>query len=143
MAKIISFCNQKGGVGKTTSAVNIAASLGILGYKVLLIDLDPQGNATSGAGIAKKSLELTVNDVLTADVPMADAIIETEYDNLDLVPTNIALAGAEFALRTNGEKQRTTGIAGSLSGEESHNPCRERGAFVCQYRLNLRYSCGA
>ena len=98
MAKIISFCNQKGGVGKTTSAVNIAASLGILGYKVLLIDLDPQGNATSGAGIAKKSLELTVNDVLTADVPMADAIIETEYDNLDLVPTNIALAGAEFEL---------------------------------------------
>ena len=98
MAKIISFCNQKGGVGKTTSAVNIAASLGILGYKVLLIDLDPQGNATSGAGIAKKSLELTVNDVLTADVPMEDAIIETEYDNLHIVPTNIALAGAEFEL---------------------------------------------
>ena len=98
MAKIISFCNQKGGVGKTTSAVNIAASLGILGYKVLMIDLDPQGNATSGAGIPKKSLELTINDVLTADVPMQDAIIHTEFDNLDLVPTNIALAGAEFEL---------------------------------------------
>ena len=98
MAKIISFCNQKGGVGKTTSAVNIAASLGILGYKVLMIDLDPQGNATSGAGIAKKSLELTINDVLTAGVPMQDAIIETEFDNLDIIPTNIALAGAEFEL---------------------------------------------
>ena len=98
MAKIISFCNQKGGVGKTTSAVNIAASLGILGYKVLMIDLDPQGNATSGAGIAKKSLELTINDVLTADVPMKDAVINTEFDNLDIVPTNIALAGAEFEL---------------------------------------------
>ena len=98
MGKIISFCNQKGGVGKTTSAVNIAASLGILGYKVLLIDLDPQGNATSGAGIAKKNLKLSINDVLTADVPMQDAIIETEYENLHLVPTNIALAGAEFEL---------------------------------------------
>ncbi|MBO5756096.1 MAG: ParA family protein [Clostridia bacterium] len=98
MAKIISFCNQKGGVGKTTSAVNIAASLGILGYKVLMIDLDPQGNATSGAGIPKKSLKLTINDVLTADVPMQDVIIETEFDNLHLIPTNIALAGAEFEL---------------------------------------------
>ena len=98
MGKIISFCNQKGGVGKTTSAVNIAASLGILGHKVLMIDLDPQGNATSGAGVPKKSLKLTINDVLTGDVPMQDAIIETEYDNLDLVPTNIALAGAEFEL---------------------------------------------
>ena len=98
MAKIISFCNQKGGVGKTTSAVNIAASLGILGYKVLLIDLDPQGNATSGAGIPKKSLKLTINDVLTAEVPMEDVIIETEFENLDLIPTNIALAGAEFEL---------------------------------------------
>jgi hypothetical protein len=85
MAKIISFCNQKGGVGKTTSAVNIAASLGILGYKVLLIDLDPQGNATSGAGIPKKSLKLTINDVLTAEVPMEDVIIETEFENLDLI----------------------------------------------------------
>ena len=98
MGKIISFCNQKGGVGKTTSAVNIAASLGILGYKVLMIDLDPQGNATSGAGIPKKTLKLTINDVLTADVPMSDVIMETEFDNLDLVPTNIALAGAEFEL---------------------------------------------
>lgn len=98
MAKIISFCNQKGGVGKTTSAVNIAASLGILGYKVLLIDLDPQGNATSGAGIPKKSLKLTINDVLTAEVPMQDVVIETEFDNLHIIPTNIALAGAEFEL---------------------------------------------
>ena len=98
MGKIISFCNQKGGVGKTTSAVNIAASLGILGYKVLMIDLDPQGNATSGAGIPKKSLKLTINDVLTAEVPMSEVIIETEFDNLHIIPTNIALAGAEFEL---------------------------------------------
>ena len=63
-----------------------------------MIDLDPQGNATSGAGIPKKSLKLTINDVLTAEVPMEDVIIETEFDNLDLIPTNIALAGAEFEL---------------------------------------------
>ena len=67
MGKIISFANQKGGVGKTTSAINIAAALGILGYKVLLVDLDPQGNATSGVGIAKKNLKSTVFDLLTAD----------------------------------------------------------------------------
>ena len=73
MGKIISFANQKGGVGKTTSAVNIAASLGVLGYKVLLIDLDPQGNATSGVGIMKKALKSTVFDMLTTDASV-DAV---------------------------------------------------------------------
>ena len=98
MAKVIAFSNQKGGVGKTTSCINIAAALGKAGHRVLLIDLDPQGNATSGAGIPKKSLKLTINDVLTGDIPMKEAILETEYENLHLVPTNIALAGAEFEL---------------------------------------------
>ena len=98
MGKIISFSNQKGGVGKTTSAVNIAASLGILGNKVLLIDLDPQGNATSGVGISKKSLKYSVNDVLIDGIPAKDAIIETPYENLSVLPANISLASAEYNL---------------------------------------------
>ena len=98
MGKIISFANQKGGVGKTTSAVNIAASLGILGYKTLLVDLDPQGNATSGVGIAKKGLKYTIKDVLAGEISANDAILETEYEKLWLIPSNITLAGAEFDL---------------------------------------------
>ena len=80
MGKIISFANQKGGVGKTTSAVNIAASLGVLGYKTLLVDLDPQGNATSGVGVAKKGLKFTIKDVLMGDCKIEDSIIQTEFE---------------------------------------------------------------
>ena len=102
MGKIISFSNQKGGVGKTTSAVNVAASLGVLGHKVLLIDLDPQGNATSGVGISKKSLKYSINDVLLGDVSASDATIVTEFNNLSVIPANIALAGAEYNLYQDG-----------------------------------------
>ncbi len=98
MAKVISFANQKGGVGKTTSAVNIAASLGVLGHRVLLFDLDPQGNTTSGIGVAKKQLKLTSKDVIMNEVAAKDAILETEFENVWLIPTNISLAGAEFEL---------------------------------------------
>lgn len=98
MGKIISFANQKGGVGKTTSAVNIAASLGVLGYKTLLIDLDPQGNATSGVGVAKKGLKTTIKDVLLHDANAKDAIIATEFQNLSVIPSNMSLAGTEFDL---------------------------------------------
>ncbi len=98
MGKIISFANQKGGVGKTTSAVNIGASLGVLGYTVLLIDLDPQGNATSGVGIAKRSLNKTIYDVLVGDSPASDAIVTTPYKNLSIIPATRTLAGAEFNL---------------------------------------------
>lgn len=98
MGKIISFANQKGGVGKTTSAVNIAASLGILGYRTLLVDLDPQGNATSGVGIAKKGLKYTIKDVLAGEATAEEAVLETNYEKLWLIPANITLAGAEFDL---------------------------------------------
>ena len=98
MGKIISFANQKGGVGKTTSAVNIAASLGVLGYKVLLIDLDPQGNATSGVGIMKKALKSTVYDMLTTDADANSVTIRTQYDNLSVIPAHTTLARAEYDL---------------------------------------------
>ena len=98
MGKIISFSNQKGGVGKTTSAVNIAASLGVLGHKVLLVDLDPQGNATSGVGISKKSLKKSIHDVLIGKCPAKEAIITTEFENLSIIPAHISLAGAEYNL---------------------------------------------
>ena len=98
MGKIISFANQKGGVGKTTSCVNIAASLGILGHKVLIIDLDPQGNTTSGVGITKKGLKATTRELLTGELSAEEIIRETPYENLSVIPTNTALAGAEFDL---------------------------------------------
>ena len=98
MGKIISFANQKGGVGKTTSCVNIAASLGVNGYKVLIVDMDPQGNATSGVGVSKKTLKNSSKDVLTDVVSAKDAIVETPYTNLSIIPTNTTLAGAEFDL---------------------------------------------
>jgi chromosome partitioning protein len=98
MGKIISFANQKGGVGKTTSCVNIASSLGVLGFKVLIIDLDPQGNTTSGVGLSKKGLKATTKELLTGELPVSQIIVETPYKNLDVIPTNTALAGAEFDL---------------------------------------------
>ncbi len=98
MGKIIAFANQKGGVGKTTSAVNVAASLGILGKKVALLDLDPQGNTTSGVGISKKTLKRTMHDVLSDHVPIEDILLKTEFENLWVFPANISLAGSEFDL---------------------------------------------
>jgi chromosome partitioning protein len=98
MGKIIAFANQKGGVGKTTSTVNIAASLGILGRRVLVVDLDPQGNTTSGVGISKKTLRRTMHDVLSDGMDVAEVILKTEFENLWILPSNISLAGSEFDL---------------------------------------------
>ena len=98
MGKIIAFANQKGGVGKTTSAVNVAASLGVLGKKVALLDLDPQGNTTSGVGISKKSLKRSMHDALSDNVPLEEVVLTTEFQNLSVFPANIALAGSEFDL---------------------------------------------
>ena len=111
MGKIISFANQKGGVGKTTSCVNIAASLGIMDFKVLIIDLDPQGNTTSGVGIAKKGLKGGTRELLSGKMSAKELIVETPYRNLWVVPTNTALSSAEFDLFEFDETEKRMKIA--------------------------------
>ena len=98
MGKIIAFSNQKGGVGKTTTCVNLSAYLASKGYKCLIVDLDPQGNATSGLGFSKSEVKHSVYNVMIDDMPIQDAAQKTKVDNLDILPSNIDLAGAEVEL---------------------------------------------
>ena len=95
---VISFANQKGGVGKTTSAINVASALGSLGKKVLLCDMDPQSNASSGVGLKKQDVTVSVYDVLIGRNEPQEVIVRTNYKNLWLLPANIELAGAEIEL---------------------------------------------
>ena len=98
MTRIITIVNQKGGVGKTTTAVNLAAALAVLEKKTLLIDLDPQGNATSGVGLDKEKVELQIYDALIGRVPIEKTILPTTTANLFCIPGNINLTGAEIEL---------------------------------------------
>lgn len=98
VGKIIAIANQKGGVGKTTTSVSLGASLAYIGKKVLLVDIDPQGNATSGVGIEKADVEQCIYDVLVDDVEANEVILPTAVDNLFAIPATIQLAGAEIEL---------------------------------------------
>lgn len=98
LAKIIAVSNQKGGVGKTTTAVNLAACLGALGKKTLLVDADPQGNATSGVAIDKSKIKLSTYDILIEDTKAQECVLTTPYDNLHIIPSSISLAAAELEI---------------------------------------------
>ncbi|ECC1986787.1 ParA family protein [Listeria monocytogenes] len=98
MSKVIALANQKGGVGKTTSSVNLSSSLAFLGKKVLLVDIDPQGNASSGVGVNKGEIEHCIYGVLVDDVAIQDVLQKTDLDNLNVIPATIQLAGAEVEL---------------------------------------------
>ena len=122
MAKILAVVTQKGGVGKTTSAVNIAAALGELGKKVLLVDIDPQGNATSGVGIDKRQVKQSTYHLLVGECDGAAAVLNTAFANLWVIPSSLDLAGAEIEMVDvpHREKRLKAALA----------PCRDRFDYI-------------
>ena len=96
MGRIIAIANQKGGVGKTTTSINLASCIAEMRHKVLLIDIDPQGNATSGVGVDKNELEKTIYDMFIGECTYEECLIEEAIENLDVLPSNVNLSGAEI-----------------------------------------------
>ena len=122
MAKIMAVVTQKGGVGKTTSAVNLASALGEMGKKCLLVDIDPQGNATSGVGVDKRAVKKSTYDLLMGETDGTTAVMKTPFDNLWIIPASLALAGAEIEMVDvpHREKRLKAALA----------PCREQFDFI-------------
>ena len=105
MGRIIAIANQKGGVGKTTTSINLSSCLAEKGKKVLAIDLDPQGNMTSGLGVDKDVVDNTVYELMLGECTIRESIIQTEFENLSVIPSNVNLAGAEIELHGINDKE--------------------------------------
>lgn len=117
----IAIANQKGGVGKTTTAINVATAMAATGWRTLLVDLDPQGNASTGLGVTSEVRKLSSYDVLVDETPLADAIVNTAIPGLGLVPATVDLSGAEVELVS--AKERTARLSRALAGHSAHDIC--------------------
>lgn len=117
----IAIANQKGGVGKTTTAINIATAMAAIGWRTLLIDLDPQGNASTGLGVANEARTASSYDVLVDGLPLGDAMVPTSIPGLDIVPATVDLSGAEVELVS--MEQRTARLSDALSQHRGHDIC--------------------